>query len=824
MPHNTQDNRTPCILFIDAYDSFSNNIQALAKEQINADIRVIKMNNAYFQGHEEDFYNYLKSFDAVVAGPGPGSPNNAVDVGLIQKLWDLSGADLLPVLGICLGFQSLALTFGARIERLHEPRHGVIARVIHKGESLFAGTGGIMATQYNSLHVNIGQVEQVGRPTCNLHQLWVPTISCPLLQPLAWVLDDIENGPLLAGVRHIVKPFWGVQYHPESVCTDKEGASIIRNWWTEAQKWNLSKRCVRHKDCLISGHTKALNYTPKSLKTLPGIDTGLSTDFADSIADSKAVRWKSVPLETLPVPLICEAVKMDANEFVLLESATDDCGTPVNEETGRFSIIGLVNSDNSEHLQYHVSNQTLFQYIGDRHNSVAHPVSDIWAYLKKYMSSRRACNGPSASPFWGGLMGFVSYEACLENIQIETCGKVENKPDLCFVFVERSIVIDHIFKQLYIQSTRKGDDNWLDDTQVVINSIMQPRQFKSKSVTLAPRPLRSLGTAAIKELRTSSCSQDIPAQLTKMVADVKDNEVVREHYFEQVRQCQEEIHAGNSYELCLTRQTLVALPLLANHGTDWELYRRLRRLNPAPFGAYVRLHCKAQSVTILSSSPERFLRWTRENYCQSRPIKGTVKKTSNMTFQKAKAILKSSKEQAENLMIVDLIRHDFHGVVGTGNVHVKKLMEIEEYATVYQLVSVIECQLPHPTSQSDQTGIDVLVASLPPGSMTGAPKKRSCEILQQIENKKPRGIYSGVLGYLDVGGGGDFSVVIRTAYKWDDDFQVSQYMEDGHEVFKKSEIWNIGAGGAVTSQSTALGEWEEMCAKRDPLLNICQKT
>jgi para-aminobenzoate synthetase len=124
-------------------------------------------------------------------------------------------------------------------------------------------------------------------------------------------------------------------------------------------------------------------------------------------------------------------------------------------------------------------------------------------------------------------------------------------------------------------------------------------------------------------------------------------------------------------------------------------------------------------------------------------------------------------------------------------------MSVEEYETVYQLVSVIEGEL-----NERNSGTAVLAASLPPGSMTGAPKKRSCEILKEIEQYKPRGPYSGVMGYFDVGGGGDFSVIIRSAYKWDDG----------------GSDWHIGAGGAVTILSSAEGEWQEMLTKRDSLL------
>lgn len=126
-------------------------------------------------------------------------------------------------------------------------------------------------------------------------------------------------------------------------------------------------------------------------------------------------------------------------------------------------------------------------------------------------------------------------------------------------------------------------------------------------------------------------------------------------------------------------------------------------------------------------------------------------------------------------------------------------MSVEEYTTVYQLVSVITGH------SSTRTG--VLAASLPPGSMTGAPKKRSCELLRAIEGSgHTRGVYSGVIGYLDVGGGGDFSVAIRTAFRW------------GGGVEEGEGIWNVGAGGAVTVLSESQAEWEEMVAKRESAL------
>jgi len=214
-------------------------------------------------------------------------------------------------------------------------------------------------------------------------------------------------------------------------------------------------------------------------------------------------------------------------------------------------------------------------------------------------------------------------------------------------------------------------------------------------------------------------------------------------------------------------------------------------------------------------------------------MKGTVRKSPEVsTLEQATALLDIPKEKAENLMIVDLVRHDLHGVCGSGNVSVPRLMVVEEYKSVFQMISVVQGQIPPPYSselkkylseteienaeRTRYTGLDVLAASLPPGSMTGAPKKRSCEILQEIEGGKERGLYSGVVGYMDVRGRGDWSVTIRCMFKWDDEDSV-QVTEEG-EV--RAETWHVGAGGAVTALSTPVGEREEMLTKLSGTLGL----
>jgi len=196
------------------------------------------------------------------------------------------------------------------------------------------------------------------------------------------------------------------------------------------------------------------------------------------------------------------------------------------------------------------------------------------------------------------------------------------------------------------------------------------------------------------------------------------------------------------------------------------------------------------------------------------PMKGTVSKSDpGMTLAKATTILASPKESAENLMIADLIRHDMYSTVGSRDgaaVEVVKLCDVVEHETVFQLVSHIRAHPPiSKTATEDERqrqvikyGHKALRQCIPPGSMTGAPKKRSCEILCELE-KRPRGVYSGVLGYLDVGGGGAFSVCIRTAF--------SHQGEDRGGT----QTWRVGAGGAITVLSNVDAEWVEMRTKLD---------
>ncbi|KAF2083882.1 para-aminobenzoate synthase [Saccharata proteae CBS 121410] len=741
----------PRILFIDAYDSFSNNIIALLQDHLNASVTSIHIDDPAYQT-DDHFHRLLDCFDAVVAGPGPGTVTNSQDVGLIARLWTVPERHRLPVLGICLGFQSLALAFGAREEKLREPRHGIITRVLHQAESVFGGLGAVHATQYHSLTVRLQSSPEMPAP------YWSPTPECPDLVPLAWDCDCQSNGPVLMAVKHASRPFWGVQYHPESICTSSEGAAIIGNWWAETCAWNARAK-------------------------------------------------RAFDMQDIDVKEMCELLNLPQNDTVVLESGVNKSGNPVRAETGSHSIIGCPpDTGHNRRLEYHLSDQTMDIWEGDRFQWSGTSVhSDIWSFLQGFTESCRCTDGPAEMPFWGGLVGYVSYEAGLATIDVATANPDPSKdqPDICFTFIMRSVVIDHARRRVCVQSIMEDDGAWVTKTSTLLQQNASIISAAAKQHLIPPVPP----------------SLDIPSALPTI--DTAPS------YESKVRSCQSSIRAGDSYEMCLTYQNHLRLPITTSSpSTPWLLYTRLRRLNPAPFGAFMRLGHPDRAVNIVSSSPERFLSWTRAGRCQYRPIKGTVKKAAGVTRTMAETILNSSKERAENLMIVDLVRHDLHAVVGTGNVRVTKLMGVEEYETVWQLVSVIEGDLTgrsvDDTDMVPPSGIPLLRSSLPPGSMTGAPKKRSCELLQSVERHVPRGVYSGVLGYLDVGGGGDFAVVIRTAFKWDGDVEEVEVEGGGGETTttRRYETWRVGAGGAVTGLSEPKAEYEEMRAKLESTMRV----
>ncbi|GJJ13212.1 hypothetical protein Clacol_007463 [Clathrus columnatus] len=739
------------ILLIDSYDSFTHNLAHLIR-------RVVPFSHIYLIQNDSinqaTLLDLLPSFSAVVVGPGPGSPANASDIGIIPHLWTLPDCALLPIFGVCLGFQSLGLALGGKLRIMEVVKHGMVSTIEHTKHDLFMDVSeSVVATRYHSLCIDFD-----------------PNIITNLdFEPLAWTDDGEDNGQVLMAGRHRNKPFWGVQYHPESICTKGCGEEVISNFWRMACEWSeANKRVISDlPSCVITDLGS------------PWPRVRLSTPISKP-AERRDITVNSIVVDqpVLNILEICELLGAHTNPatFVMLDSAA---------KSGRFTIIGSL-MPNTLWIRYTLPDSYLLLQRGNGPpQEIPLSSTSIWSWIGDLMDQ---CNvsqmGSSDIPFWGGLIGYLSYELGVQELGVSLINrdnKSHRNPDVNLIFVERSVVIDNQTGRTHVQSILPNDHDWLQNTS---------RLLKERD------PIHG----GIKtECKLDNCIIS-PAEGT---------------YVSRVKECKYHLSIGSSYELCLTAPSILRI---SSETSTWELYKRLRVSNPAPHAAYLRLG----PTSLLCSSPERFLKWDRNGNCELRPIKGTLRKKiiddsgnyHQMGRKDAEELLGNNvKERAENLMIVDLVRHDLGGIVRAADgVTVDQLMVIEEYETVWQMVSGITG-----TVDADGEGWEALRRSLPPGSMTGAPKKRSVELLQEIEGQE-RGIYSGVCGYWCVGGGGDWAVIIRSCFRFDDQCvngrEPHPNGEDEHlNSAAPKHDWILGAGGAITALSDPFAEWEEMHVK-----------
>jgi para-aminobenzoate synthetase len=409
-------------------------------------------------------------------------------------------------------------------------------------------------------------------------------------------------------------------------------------------------------------------------------------------------------------------------------------------------------------------------------------------------------------------------------------------PTAAFMWADRSFVYDHQGGEWYLVGVAPTDgspDNTMDWLRSTAKAMQEWTGVNGVN--------GSTSNANNKE--------ETPADAPVSVPTFTPNRP-RETYNRNFDECLEQIRLGESYELCLTNQLEANVRVPGS--SPLELYSVLRRRNPAPFSAFLNWNGHGQSTTptcseletdaavaLCCSSPERFVSVKRKRVqlnngatqdgtqdgtasykleVEAKPIKGTCArvipangKTRTASEQaedveRAQTLQSSLKNRAENLMIVDLLRNDLSRVCETGSVHVAKLMDIESYATVHQMVSTIRGTL----DPSEVCSIDVLKACFPGGSMTGAPKLRTMELLDAMEEGVSRGPYSGCLGYISLNGSMDMNIVIRTAVLTPAD---------------ECDAWkvSIGAGGAITALSESTDEYEEMMLKSSAVVGAVQE-
>ena len=559
----------------------------------------------------------------------------------------------------------------------------------------------------------------------------------------AWTDDGV-----VMGIEHRTRPLWGVQFHPESVATE-HGRRIVENFYErQGQRGRSRSRGAAHA-AARAGRSRVRELGEAAARTEATNASGLR------------LRVRSIAGEA-PTELLFERLFGELEHAFWLDSA--DAPTRL----AQCSYLGTSAGSERCVLEYDVAETTV-----KRHDASGASVerSSIFDVLDRELAARSIdfADAPTRG-LLGGFVGYIGYECKAD------CGSPNahrsDVPDAVLMLANRLVAVDHAAQRTdVIVVCRDGDSEaeaWLEQAEAVVRELLDARVADAPARMSAAAP----GDAGVERV-SFRCGRG------------------REQYIADIARCQAALAAGESYEVCLTDQISTdASP------EPFELYRLLRATNPAPFAAYLRLG----ELTVLSSSPERFLSVDRERRVETRPIKGTTRRSQDPREDAALCAELTSDEKtyAEHLMIVDLLRNDLGRVCEIDSVRVPELMVVEQYTTVHQLISTVTGVL-----ERARTPVQCVRACFPGGSMTGAPKLRTMEIIDDIE-RVARGVYSGAIGYFSLDKRVDLSIVIRT-------------------IVMRPGATTIGAGGAIVMQSDPEEEFEEILLKaRAPMAAIAR--
>ncbi|WP_350343070.1 aminodeoxychorismate synthase component I [Proteinivorax tanatarense] len=434
----------------------------------------------------------------------------------------------------------------------------------------------------------------------------------------------------------------------------------------------------------------------------------------------------------------------DKDYSFILDSGMDQ------DKLGRYSFIGF------EPLVTFKSKGDKIDIIdsGKRTTVFGNPFSEL-----KKLYSRYKFDYDTDLPFIGGFVGYLSYDLChyIEKLPRKAVDDVYI-PDCFMGLYDGVIVIDHKKNKVYV--TALGIN---DDPQVVVGRVTSELFEGEKQLNNEEQSIQ----------RKQPPSVSLTSNFTK------------DEYLKAVHKVKEYIKAGDIYQANLTQRFSGKV-----EENPYNLYKKLRKINPAPFASFINFG----EGYVISSSPERFIK-VKNDVIETRPIKGTRPRgdTPEEDIKQRKDLLSSEKDKAELLMIVDLERNDLSKVSQTGSVEVTELFHLEQYATVYHLVSTIKGLV-----KKECDAIDCIKATFPGGSITGAPKIRAMEIIDELEPTQ-RNIYTGSIGYIGLNGDMDWNIVIRTI------------------VYKEGKVY-LQVGGAIVWDSDAESEYQETFDKAKALI------
>ncbi len=597
---------------------------------------------------------------------------------------------------------------------------------------------------------------------CHLHG--APVVAAP--EPMHGRVSTVHHAQIDL-FEGIPSPFEVVRYH--SLMVGELPAGLRPLAWSEdgvlmgvrhleAPLWGVQF----HPESISSEHGARLlrNFRDLALAASTRSRTRLRGDEQRLVRRQPIVRWRRLPLALDPEEVFAHLYAEREIAFWLDSSAPGVGGT------GRFSFMGDDSGPLAETLTYDVAahRATIRTARG-----VEQADGPLFSYLDDQVRARRTTTAALPFDFHGGYVGYLGYE-----LKAECGGDAAHDaetPDAALLFADRFLAFDHEQGDVWLVALETGDApaaTWLDAMSARLTALAADGAGNGRAVA-------ATGAAARRAVEVEVAWPDD--------CEPRHDDA---RYLELIERCQTAIAEGETYEVCLTNA------VATGHVADpWAAYRQLRRTNPAPYAAFLRF----PEVSVLSASPERFLRVEADGTVEAKPIKGTAPRGGTVEEDVAirERLRDSEKDRSENLMIVDLLRNDLGAVCEVGSVHVPVLFGVESFTTVHQLVSTIRGRL-----GPGGSAFDVVRASFPGGSMTGAPKKRTMELVDELE-AGPRGVYSGAIGWFSIGGGADLSIVIRT-------------------LVVTEEGTSFGAGGAIVALSDPLEELREVRLKARALL------
>ena len=421
-------------------------------------------------------------------------------------------------------------------------------------------------------------------------------------------------------------------------------------------------------------------------------------------------------------------------DTILLDSSKED------KKLSKYSFIGI-----NPFLKFEVKNEKA--HIND--NIVE---GDPFKVLENLIYQHKS-DIQDDIPFLSGAIGYISYDTGRLLEELPNTSKEDfNIPDMRFIFYKNIIIFDLINDKKYITDL----DGNIENIENILKVIHNGEKINDEIV----------------------CEKS---------NNIFYSNFIKEDYKKAVTKLKEYIISGDVYIANMTQRFWCY-----NEEESFDIYKKLRSINKAPFSAYLNF----EDFQIISSSPERFIQ-VFKNKAHTRPIKGTKPRGHNVEEDEKNKLelINSEKDKAELLMVVDLERNDFSKVCKPHTVKVTENFKLEEYATVFHLVSTVEGEL-----KENVSSVRCIKECFPGGSITGTPKIRSMEIIEELEGIK-RNIYTGSIGYFDFRGNCDFNIVIRT-------------------IIKKDNKAFFGVGGGITYDSIEEDEYNETLDKAKALMRV----